>query len=846
MASATGQQQIYYARPVKVIDPTQSQLMTGKCQSLCKESNEKPLLTGNSNYDTQDKRKPSGSAPILPPRIKLSMPSVKLQREKFSAGIGNVMTRRTRDTTPLSVQKVGNSKVASAVSSLNSKSSPKLASERLANSKASERSGGVTPPPKLPPRIRNFRQEAGTGHSTTHNSSNASITPEPQPLTRTNVTKHDVIWNKDEPESEKCNGELCPPLKHITPETTEELWEKYNPIDNLDSASDHSDSSADTMIMMTTDEEKRNEEKILHSKIQYESKKGQRVIGIESDEFESNGQVSGEKSEQKHQQQSLEDENFTDDGYGTNSSTSTTLSSSLSSLPTSDLDNSTNQGTVKKSVNFSDHNVIIPNTSVQPGTWAVKRRTKMAERHDAGSSLQEKLRQLAIIEEEDNTQYNDNHESKRLSTGNYSKMNGYQLSNARLCDHKKDTEPGQGHNQDQGNGHMTEATERDLRRFEGDLFDKLMDMDRNYRNYSGFEDEYSPVKEDSKVLYFQQKVLKQKYNSSDNYYNPRLYYTGVPSNEPLIENRVPDPGTFTTQPNLADMSKNMATVPKPDQSHATGGHHWQHANGPIAPTYTGQTLSYRSVSSGHGSMDESYDQNICNMSCDNIFYHGSYSSGMPQKDRYSSVDNINQNGRRPLFASSHDIYNMFQSGNSVASQLQRPASYRHSFHAMPSTLQMMQTIEHQNQASESVPRPRSSSASVSAATQTKSSSSSWNPFGSLLRKKNKTEQTTASEQNLKSEHKSTQSKQTKSDLKMQQTKQKEGKSSKTKKGKSGEVEISVHLKGTGQPSEKANGVPARHLQPSGGKYHHEGKVTGLPFKTITLMEDNGTKLSTLV
>ncbi|KAJ8320008.1 hypothetical protein KUTeg_001595 [Tegillarca granosa] len=266
----------------------------------------------------------------------------------------------------------------------------------------------------------------------------------------------------------------------------------------------------------------------------------------------------------------------------------------------------------------------------------------------------------------------------------------------------------------------------------------------------------------------------------------------------------------------------------------------------MVPTYTGQTLSYRSVSSGHGSMDESYDQNICNMSCDNIFYHGNYSGGMPQKDRYASVDNINQNGRRPLFASSHDIYNMFQSGNSVASQLQRPASYRHSFHAMPSTLQMMQTIEHQNQASESVPRPRSSSASVSAATQTKSSSSSWNPFGSLLRKKNKTEQTMSSEQNLKSENKNIQhSKQAKSDVKTQQTKQKEGKSSKNKKGKSSEVEISVHLKGTGQSSEKANGVPVRHLQPPGGKHHHEGKVTGLPFKTITLMEDNGTKLSTL-
>ncbi|CAC5407116.1 unnamed protein product [Mytilus coruscus] len=88
------------------------------------------------------------------------------------------------------------------------------------------------------------------------------------PLTRTNVTQHDKIWVRDEPKHGP--GTLIPPLQDITPETTEELWNNYDPLDALDSASD---SSADTMIMMTTEEEQRNDEKIQKNQKSFENTK---------------------------------------------------------------------------------------------------------------------------------------------------------------------------------------------------------------------------------------------------------------------------------------------------------------------------------------------------------------------------------------------------------------------------------------------------------------------------------------------------------------------------------------------------------------------------------------------
>lgn len=63
----------------------------------------------------------------------------------------------------------------------------------------------------------------------------------------------------------------------------------------------------------------------------------------------------------------------------------------------------------------------------------------------------------------------------------------------------------------------------DFEKFEGDLYDKMIDMDRNYRNYCGFDKDFDVKIVDFKVFYFQDKVLKQNYGS-DNYYNFRGYY----------------------------------------------------------------------------------------------------------------------------------------------------------------------------------------------------------------------------------------------------------------------------------------------------------------------------------
>lgn len=42
----------------------------------------------------------------------------------------------------------------------------------------------------------------------------------------------------------------------------------------------------------------------------------------------------------------------------------------------------------------------------------------------------------------------------------------------------------------------------DFEKFEGDLYDKMIDMDRNYRNYCGFDKDFDVKIVDFKVFYF--------------------------------------------------------------------------------------------------------------------------------------------------------------------------------------------------------------------------------------------------------------------------------------------------------------------------------------------------------
>lgn len=600
-------------------------------------------------------------------------------------------------------------------------------------------------PPVIPPRgLRHRVSTNGMPSSppTTGRDSSPSDdapTPEPQPLTRTNVTKHDIIWTVDKEADEGVGDLLSPPMKHLTPEVTAELLNNFDPHDVLDSASD---SSADTMIMMTTEEEKRNEESINDSMQKYKSQKipGSDELPVVSDV--SNSIISKGNGDRSHlkvtfmspKQQISVDESL-DDGYGTNSSSGTSLSSPLSSSSSSttnsDLENSGNHGTgnnvkrdLKPSYIYQNGPVIkAALISAQPGqrnTWAVRRRNKMVESQD--NSLQEKLRQLAIIEEEENVHngpstqdmaVNGNHD-RGLYNRSYTKGNSGEQGSGELRQH-------------QGGGVTTPP--EDLRRFEGDLCDKFTDMDRNYRNYYDFDKTNENLKEDSKVLYFTQKMMKQNYGD-DNYYNPHANHNSQNGGQAHVGQLDPtmQPPSSSGVPILSLKSLVSMDTRGPNSARSDYGGRVPHGG-----DVTARSWSYQSNSSV-GNMSTVSDFVTANTSCDNIFANGG-TDGMPNKGRFISVDNVNQNGRRTFFASSADIYNMFQSGNNnMATQIHRPASYRHSFHEMPIAGNNM--VDSSQLPPE--PRPRAASTSV---TTTQSKSSSWSLFGSMFgKKKNKNTQ----------------------------------------------------------------------------------------------------------
>lgn len=289
----------------------------------------------------------------------------------------------------------------------------------------------------MPPRDKK-RQLPQTPHDAIH---------ETKPLTRMNVTSHDQLWQKDvdnEHEHTRPNGILSPPLKYITLQTTEDLFRNFDRLDHIDSMSEHSDSSADTMIMMTTEEEQKNQERIDHSlknytslktknecldsnksKANIQTKKNLHIHFSDTNGFETesttvpNGPLREKedviyskvvplhiRTDQSHSGTTPEcaaiktnsnhgsPNDSPDDGYGTNSSSGTVSSPFSSSFGSNDLENSYN-GNCKK--------VIYPNGAIKPNSvresWAVKRKQRMIESSD--NTVQDQLRELTIIEEEE-------------------------------------------------------------------------------------------------------------------------------------------------------------------------------------------------------------------------------------------------------------------------------------------------------------------------------------------------------------------------------------------------------------------------------------------------------------
>lgn len=649
--------------------------------------------------------------------------------------------------------------------------------------------------------------------------SSSDINSDTKPLTRTNVTQHDKIWVKEEPRHPP--GTLSPPLQEITPETTEELWNNYDPLDNLDSGSE---SSADTMIMMTTEEEQKNEEKIRRNQKHFESSKGtvsdttltreeSRLpnVGSYYPKHSSNIDLSPKSSEE-------------DDGYGTNSSTSTNFSS-LSSLGIGDVEQKPLHGILKKTghsmPNGLNGNAIYTHTSQNKpsqSTWAVKRRTKIAESQD--NSLQEKLRQLAIIEEE-NT-HDEIHED-RLGIGRRNSdagSFGYSSDNDSHWKSVVNSAPPKCESQmihrsrpSEEEEKQEEVIQNDLKKFEGELYDKLTDMDLNYRNYYGFDNSQADDKDSPKVLYFKDKVIKQQYDS-DNYYNPSSYQNAMPPSDFQHSQTLPSQSHRRNMPELCQRA--YSNNPHQPQNYGQ-------MNG-----YESQNASYRSLASSTSGHHSSYD--YVTSSNDNISIHSGHSMpGNLYKTKYVSVDNINQNGRKTVFASSADIYNLFQSKENLATQLQRPASYRHSFHAVPVTIASGKADPNDIFNEKTEPRPRSSSTSVG-------SKNKWNPFGNLFGKKRKS---STSGENSKSD-------------KSKDSNQGSGRKTQTLR------KTDVHHPQLENRTPEM--LPRRQLVEENGpivppviksstlprNVQIDKVFPDKPFKTMALFEESGTKLSTLV
>ncbi|WAR14680.1 hypothetical protein MAR_004785 [Mya arenaria] len=517
-------------------------------------------------------------------------------------------------------------------------------------------------------------------------------TPEPKPLTRLNVTSHERLWMKDAEEEE--NGPtniLSPPMKYITPESTEEMVRNFDPLD-IDNLSDHSDSSADTMIMMTTEEERKNQEKINHR---------------------SSPESATNKSNSNH----TSPNDSPDDGYGTNSSTGTVSSPFSSSFGSSDFDHA-NSGGAKR--------VILPNGAIKPNSvresWAVKRKQRMIEAQD--NSVQEQLRELTIIEEE----------------GGGSSGGNRGMRNENPINEIPEPIP-----MATGNANESEAPKSPLEKLSGELLEKWSDMDRNYRNYYGFdENEKKYSRTDSKVNYFQEKKINNMYGH-DNYYRPQygseaalnqgqgqrsMSMRQPPTNQGILRD--------SKEKTSASKSSSSKRTEKPEKSgkekESKGNKLFQILPNMFKPS-SKKGNSESKDSKGHKPkrllpVPVVVTETKPEVKHDNTeeYEQAEYLNigDLPQyclasveqeeklkKGQYVSLESLH---KRPVFASSRDIKKLFSNHDQSFDSINSPGAQRHSFHAMPLSYRhrsgMMPGGDGDNDM-----RPRASSASASMRTQ---------------------------------------------------------------------------------------------------------------------------------
>ncbi|ESO82535.1 hypothetical protein LOTGIDRAFT_236927 [Lottia gigantea] len=498
--------------------------------------------------------------------------------------------------------------------------------------------------------------------------------PEPHPLTRLNVTQHDKIWEREQPRNffgfNTNDIAFSPPLKHITPDTAKELWENFDPLDALDSGSE---SSCDTMIMMNTEEEQRNELSIQRSNQSYEQRK----------------QIERNYKYGPHILPTLEeDDTAIDEGYGTDNRTNTSasfsspLSSSLSSLSTSESTSSNGslprQQTTQMSKTpqiTSNGRVTVNNRPIMP----VRKVTQNVDRQENSQSLEERLRALTTIEEEDSNQSDQEKPSRPQNLRGSFQKRDFRRSGGQSANRSGPI---------QYNGTVSQKDKEGVFRAVPVQVGQGQDqkLPNEYHGSSG----NMPTSPTSRQEWIN-RVEKMGYvPHSDVKYYDTLW------NDKNIQMGMSDKCNDTKRIPVLNDDVESDMIMKPKQSHMVSMPDLRFDRQQHPPVIYSNDTPVKMRQKTPARRDRySWDcNNSSHPELTNQIANIESCDSPRLQDQLRAMSELSLGIKKPLYASSADIYKLFQGQgqNQYGLPQGRNSSHRHSFHTVPSSQSWMQTI----------------------------------------------------------------------------------------------------------------------------------------------------------
>ncbi|XP_064610854.1 uncharacterized protein LOC135475045 [Liolophura sinensis] len=517
---------------------------------------------------------------------------------------------------------------------------------------------------------------------------------EPRPLTRMNVTLHDQIWSQEDPRAVTVTPAtektmLSPPLKHINPN---QFWHHIDPLDTSDSVSEKSGSSGDTMIMMTSAEAKRNEANIEKSRQEYESRKGKSNVDCVTNvnQLSSNGDVDFTLCRQSvnldavdsctASNEELDVDSVLDEGYGTDSRGSTTnsmstpLSSSLSSLYSGDADPVSRQPHLKLTSSAMKRQIeLIPKGRIanfRKVQFTARRTKKVPDNNGNSNSLQQKIMELAIIDEEN--------ESESLTASSGSDKNN---KCSKASDDTVIHSPGRGQHRSKAERTVRWLDEENAKKSQNGLVNvelraKPAGMQMNVRpkSYSG---ETSPALKPS-LRPFADSVTHGEYpsahfqRSSERMSNNSLSDHRFSGRQSKNVSEVTRPGILRHSPTNQNARFQRHSVAAPLDSLSSSRAQWR----------SEVDISRQSRNMEFCSSSQIYDRmRAMTRSQGNTLNDNSVSNQREdQTDRHSGAEKSANNVQgRPVFATTADILKLFQSQSKADSFVR---SQRHSFNTI--------------------------------------------------------------------------------------------------------------------------------------------------------------------